>query len=63
MQVSLDYSNLESQLQWAIQNDDKARMIGQQGRDFAFRHLRNQDMECYLFRLLLEYAAMLQPDR
>ena len=58
LQIQLDYSDLDAKLQWAMENDDEMRVIGQQGRIFAKQRLRNQDMECYMYRLLLEYAAM-----
>ena len=58
IRVDLDFGNLEDKLRWAIENDDKARLIGLQAREFAKNRLRNEDMECYMFRLLLEYAAI-----
>lgn len=60
LQVKLDYSDLVPKLNWARENDAEARLIGQQARQFAYARLRNQDMECYLFRLLLEYSAILE---
>lgn len=60
LRVKLDYSDLEKQLRWATQNDNEARMIGQRARAIAKTRLRNHDMECYLFRLLLEYASILE---
>ena len=58
IQVKLDYSDLDEKLQWALDHDNEMRVIGQKGRLFARTRLRNEDMECYLFRLLLEYAAI-----
>lgn len=58
IQIKLDYSDLDYKLQWALDHDDKMRAIGQRARRFAKTRLRNEDMECYLYRLLLEYAAM-----
>ena len=51
-------SNLESSVQWAISNDNLARQLGQQARHFAKTRLQTADMECYTYRLLLEYAAI-----
>ena len=59
LRVALDYSDLNSKISWAIDNDDEAKEIGLQARDFSKKHLRREDMECYLFRLLLEYARVL----
>lgn len=60
LHVRLDYSDLAERLAWARAHDEEARLIGQRARAFAMARLRNQDMECYLFRLLLEYAAILE---
>ena len=58
LQVELDFSDLEEKLKWAMKNDEKARRMGLEAREFAKRRLRIEDMECYLYRLLLEYAAL-----
>jgi hypothetical protein len=58
LQISLDFSNLESSVQWALTHDNLAKQLGQQARQFARTRLRNEDMECYTYRLLLEYAAI-----
>ena len=58
VRVALDYSDLFEKIQWAKDHDEEARKIGLQGRYFGVNHIRTQDMECYLYRLLLEYAAI-----
>ena len=60
VRVALDYSDLADKIQWAMDHDQEAKQIGLRGRDFSKKHLRKQDMECYLFRLLLEYASILE---
>ena len=60
LRIALDYSDLESKLKWAMKHDEEAREIGLRARDFSKKHLRREDMECYLFRLLLEYANILE---
>lgn len=60
LQVKLDYSDLKSQMQWAMQHDKEARQIGENAQQFARTRLRNEDMSCYFFRLLLEYAAIVE---
>ena len=60
LRVALNLSDLESQLDWALKHDDEARLMGQRARHFARTRLRNEDIECYTFRLLLEYQALLQ---
>lgn len=42
--------------------DDELRKIAEDGRDWKLRHLRQEDMEVYLFRLLIEWARILNPD-
>ena len=58
--VKLDFSDLESQLAWAVKHDKEARKIGERGQALARTRLRPEDMECYLYRLLLEYYALLE---
>ena len=53
-------TDLDQKIQWALDHDEEARAIGLNGRDFSKKHLRKEDMECYLFRLLLEYANILE---
>jgi hypothetical protein len=42
---------------------DDARWIAEQGRKWADKTLRREDMEVYLFRLLLEWGRVLGDDR
>ncbi|KAH8930140.1 glycosyltransferase family 90 protein [Atractiella rhizophila] len=44
-------------------HDDLARSIAEEGKEWASKFWRMEDMQTYLFRLLLEYARVLQPDR
>ena len=60
LQIDLDYGNLEESLDWAIKNDEKAKAIGQNAQRFALTRMRNSDMECYMYRLLLEYADIVR---
>lgn len=59
VRVALDYSDLSEKLKWAKENDAQAKKIALQSRFFATNHLRREDMECYWYRLLLEYANIL----
>ena len=56
--VSPDYSDLEAQVQWAIENDEKAREIAQNGRQFALKYMRNEQIECYSEMLFLEMGRL-----
>ena len=58
--VRLDYSDLEEKLHWAINHDSKAAEIAAKGQEVANTQLRDADMECYLYRLLLEYNMLLK---
>jgi len=58
LQVKLDYSDLESTLQWAMEHDEEAHAIGMNAQHFARTWLRNEDLTCYFYRLLLEYSAI-----
>lgn len=60
LQIDLDYGNLEKTLRWAMDHDEEAKAIGRRAQRFARTRLRNVDMECYMYRLLLEYAAIVE---
>ena len=58
--VAFDYSDLQAKLSWAQENDNLAEKIAAAAREFAYSRVRNEDLKCYLWRLLLEYAALLE---
>ena len=58
--VNFDYSNLEAKLRWAKSHDNIAKEIATAARNFAYTRLRNEDLTCYLWRLLLEYGALVE---
>ncbi|KAF2102154.1 hypothetical protein NA57DRAFT_64729 [Rhizodiscina lignyota] len=45
------------------QGKDLGRKIAEEGREWANKALRNEDMEVWFFRLLLEYGRLLDDDR
>lgn len=57
--IDLGYQNLEETLDWALHHDEEAEAIGRKGRQFALMRMRKEDMRCYMYRLLLEYSAIL----
>ena len=59
--VDLDLHDLEDQVRWARENDDKARLIAMTGQIHASQRLRYDDMLCYFYRLLLEYHELTLP--
>ncbi|KAI1736507.1 lipopolysaccharide-modifying protein [Xylaria scruposa] len=44
-------------------HDTEAQRIAEEGRDWAAKVLRKEDMMLYTWRLLLEYARVLDPER
>ncbi|GAA5940397.1 hypothetical protein JCM3775_005079 [Rhodotorula graminis] len=44
-------------------HDDLAKQIADNGKDYATRFWRYEDMEAYFFRLALEWARVSSPDR
>lgn len=44
-------------------HDDAARRIAEEGKEWADRVLRREDMKLYVWRLLLEYARVVDPKR
>ena len=44
-------------------HDENAKMIAQNGKAWAERVLRKEDMQIYMYRLLLEYARVCDDDR
>jgi len=59
LQIDLAYKTLEDTLSWALLHDEEAKAIGKRAQKFALTRLRKEDMACYMYRLLLEYAAIL----
>ncbi|WWD18275.1 hypothetical protein CI109_102725 [Kwoniella shandongensis] len=44
-------------------HDELAKQISEQGKKFGEEHWRWEDMQAYMFRLLLEYSRLLADDR
>ncbi|XP_052214098.1 protein O-glucosyltransferase 2-like isoform X7 [Dreissena polymorpha] len=55
-----DLSDLLQQIQWARENDDKAREISKNAQDFAFHRLHPGEIFCYHVKLFEEYAKRLK---
>lgn len=56
--VKVDLSDLVDRVQWAIDNDDEARRIQQQGMWFAEAVLTDEQNDCYFAAVLLEWARL-----
>ncbi|GFZ45441.1 hypothetical protein JCM24511_03167 [Saitozyma sp. JCM 24511] len=67
----VDYSDIYSIMSFFIGppdgraggHEDLARGIAEAGRQFALEHWRWEDMQAYMFRLLLEYSRLMADDR
>ncbi|KAL1969285.1 hypothetical protein VTN77DRAFT_9477 [Rasamsonia byssochlamydoides] len=55
-----DYANADV---YVRKHDFEAKMIAAQSRDWAHRVLRKEDIEIYMFRLLLEYGRIIDDNR
>ncbi|KAJ3101801.1 capsule-associated protein CAP1 [Physocladia obscura] len=53
--ISLNWSDLLSAIEWAIEYDSEAQKIAQDGFMFGKTQLRFEDMQCHMFALLMEY--------
>jgi hypothetical protein len=53
--IDISYANLNETVQWLHAHPDVARRIGTAGRELALTRARDIDMDCYNYRMLLEY--------
>ncbi len=58
--VGLDFQDLQGKLDWALSHDMEAHAIAEQAALQAKLFIRPEDIQCYWYRLLLEYASLLQ---
>jgi len=68
--VKIDYSDLFDIMAFFVgdfegkgAHDDMAEKIAMDGKKWAEEHWRYEDMEAYLFRLILEWARVMAPNR
>ncbi|KLO20351.1 hypothetical protein SCHPADRAFT_816612 [Schizopora paradoxa] len=68
--IQLDYSDLYDALLFFAgdmsgegAHDEMAKRMGKQGREWVIDYWREKDMIAYYFRLWLEYARVMSPDR
>ena len=57
--ISLDYQDIQDRIHWAQRYRNEANRIASAGASAATQRLRTEDMECYMYRLLLEYTRLL----
>ncbi|KAE8450914.1 hypothetical protein EG329_005354 [Mollisiaceae sp. DMI_Dod_QoI] len=58
-----NHSVLANGQPYVPRHDFEARKLGRQGREWASKVLRREDIEIYLFRLLIEYARVIDDNR
>lgn len=56
-------SDLQTKVDWLINNDEEAEKIAMNGRDFAFTHLSAHETYTYLYYVIKEYAKKERNDR
>ncbi|KAJ7509027.1 glycosyl transferase family 90-domain-containing protein [Mycena galericulata] len=56
-----DLSDLETKIEWAIENDEEARQIQANGLEYAKRVLTDRQMDCYHLSVFLEHARLQRP--
>jgi hypothetical protein len=63
--ISMGLTELPEILRWFASDEgtESARSIAEQGRDWQQKALRPVDLKIYMWRLLLELARVLDPDR
>ncbi|KAF8593064.1 hypothetical protein BDV93DRAFT_461866, partial [Ceratobasidium sp. AG-I] len=68
--IQTDYSDLYDSLAFFMGapggtsgHDAIAEKIGAHAREFSVRHWRFEDMQVYVYRLMLEYARVISEDR
>jgi len=58
--VNYNLSDLVDKIAWAHENPTTAERIALHAREMATNHLRDEDMRCYAYRLMLEYQTLFQ---
>ncbi|KAK6063348.1 capsular associated protein [Seiridium cupressi] len=57
------FADIYGVLEYFRQHDEEARRIAEDGQAWARKVLRREDMVLYIWRLLLEYARVMDPQR
>jgi hypothetical protein len=57
--LDLSLEDIENNLMWAFNNDEKAKQIAERASKIAKKHLNFDSMQCYTGLLMLEYADLL----
>ncbi|KAL4422912.1 hypothetical protein ABPG75_009109 [Micractinium tetrahymenae] len=58
-----DYEDLLERIRWARQHDADTEQIAATAVRFVNTQLRTEDLQCYLYRLMLEYGALYRPGK
>ncbi|KAJ7162448.1 glycosyl transferase family 90-domain-containing protein [Mycena filopes] len=57
-----DLSDLVQKIEWANANPEEARLIQQKGLEFTRRVINDEQNDCYLFAVIIEWARLLGVD-
>ncbi|KAI5919415.1 lipopolysaccharide-modifying protein [Camillea tinctor] len=57
------FSDTYAVLEYFMEHDEIAQRIAEEGREWAEKAMRREDMMLYVWRLLLEYARVVDPKR
>ncbi|KAJ5084535.1 hypothetical protein NUU61_009114 [Penicillium alfredii] len=58
-----EYTELLRYFEEDVSGRNMSKSIAQEGRDWAYKAVRNEDMEVYMFRLFLEFARVQDDNR
>ena len=58
--VNYNLSDLVEKVEWAHKNQDLTQQMVQHAQNIANNYLRQEDMRCYVYRLMLEYQTLFE---
>jgi len=58
--VKLDFSDVEQKLDQVLAGNKTMLSVIQESTNFVRDHLRVEDAQCYMYRLLLDYAKLMR---
>lgn len=56
--MNYNLSDLKDKIKWAHENPKLASQIANHASETIKQSIRNQDLQCYMYRLLLEYQEL-----
>ena len=62
IKIKPDLSDPIEKIEWAADNDEEAKRIAQNGKEFALKYLRRPNVKIYNAMLFMEYQALFQKE-